>query len=57
MVQMTVKKTIRWILHFYEDLIDYFDKDASYICYSLGLGYDKEYLFKPNTNKRIYYDN
>ena len=26
--------------------IDNFDRDAGYICYSLGLGYDKEYLFK-----------
>ena len=36
---------IRWILEA-EDLIQYFDKDPGYICHSLGLSYDKEYLFK-----------
>ena len=38
-------EAIRWILEA-EELIEYFDKDAGYICYSLGLGYDKEYLFE-----------
>jgi len=34
---------IKWILQA-EGLEN--EKDASYICYSLGLGYDKEYLFE-----------
>jgi len=33
---------IKWILEA-EGLAN--EKDSSYICYSLGLGYDKEYLF------------
>ena len=39
------EEAIRWILEA-EDLIDYFDKEPDYICHSLGLSYDKEYLFK-----------
>ena len=34
---------IKWILQ--SEGLDN-EKDLSYICYSLGLGYDKEYLFK-----------
>ena len=30
----------------FEELIEYYDKEPDYICYSLGLSYDKEYLFK-----------
>lgn len=37
------KQAIKWILTA-EDLEN--EKDAGYICYNLGLGYDKEYLFK-----------
>ena len=30
----------------YKGQIQYFDKEPDYICYKLGLSYDKEYLFK-----------
>jgi len=39
----TQADAIRWILQA-EGLDE--EKDAGYICYSLGLNYDKEYLFK-----------
>ena len=41
----TYEEAIRWILEA-EELINYFDKEPDYICHSLGLSYDKEYLFK-----------
>ena len=37
------KQAIKWILQS-ENLEN--EKDAGYICYNLGLNYDKEYLFK-----------
>ena len=39
----TKEDAIKWILQA-EGLEN--EKDAGYICYSLGLGYDKEYLFE-----------
>lgn len=39
----TRKQAINWILTA-EDLEN--EKDVGYICYNLGLSYDKEYLFK-----------
>ena len=39
------EEAIKWILEA-EELIEYFDKEPDYICYKLGLSYDKEYLFK-----------
>ena len=39
------EEAIKWILEA-EELIQYYDNDPGYICYTLGLGYDKEYLFK-----------
>ena len=39
----TKEDAIKWILQA-EDLEN--EKDTSYICYKLGLNYDKEYLFK-----------
>jgi hypothetical protein len=39
------EEAIKWILEA-EELIQYFDKEPDYICYKLGLSYDKEYLFK-----------
>ena len=39
------EEAIKWILEA-EELIQYYDNDPGYICYNLGLSYDKEYLFK-----------
>ena len=39
------EEAIKWILEA-EELIQYYDKEPDYICYKLGLSYDKEYLFK-----------
>ena len=39
----TKEDAIKWILQ--AEGLDK-EKDSGYICYSLGLGYDKEYLFK-----------
>ena len=39
----TKEDAIKWILQ--AEGLDK-EKDSGYICYSLGLGYDKEYLFE-----------